>query len=242
MIYAGAFVSGFQVQPRILVIEDDRAVARTICSGLDTSGYEVRAVSTGEEGLLALPEYRPNLIVLDLNLPGRSGLEVLRLVREKACDLRVLILTSHNEVEDRIIGLRKGADDYLGKPFSIGELEARIEVLLRRGVPAEEATTLSLADLSLDQQSHTVLRSGRKLVLTQKEFSLLLYLLQHKGRVVSRDMLSRDVWHETSRFTPLDNVIDVQMNRLRQKVDDPFAQRLLHTIRGVGYSLREPEQ
>ncbi len=226
---------------RVLVIEDDGGVARTIRSGLEASGYEVSEASTGEQGLSLIQDSCPDLLVLDLNLPGLGGLEVLRRLREEGNDLRVLILTSHNEVEDRIYGLRKGADDYLGKPFSIGELEARVAVLLRRGPQEGQPATLHLADLVLDKAAHTAWRSGRKLSLTQREFELLLYLMQHRGRTVSRDMLSRDVWRETSRFTPIDNVIDVQMTRLRQKIDDPFTCRLLRTVRGVGYSLREPE-
>ena len=228
-------------QSRILVVEDDKGVSRMIRSGLEAIGYEVEESETGEDGLLVLATFRPHLIVLDLNLPGQGGLEVLRQIREQTHDMRVLILTSHNEVEDRILGLHSGADDYLGKPFSVGELEARIEVLLRRGQPTEPVITFSAGDLVLDTEAHSVSRSDRKLCLTKREFDLLLFLLQHKGRIVSRDMLSRDVWRETSRFTPIDSVIDVQMARLRQKIDEPFAVRLLHTIRGVGYSIREPE-
>jgi DNA-binding response OmpR family regulator len=226
---------------RILVLEDDKGVARAIRSGLEASHYEVREVANAEEAFLLFPDFRPDLLVLDLNLPGRNGLEVLQQLRDGGEDIRVLILTSHNEVEDRIIGLRKGADDYLGKPFSIGELEARVEVLLRRGLPPEKTATLRLADLLLDKEAHTATRAGRKLPLTAREFELVRYLLEHKGRAVSREMLARDIWQETSRFTPLDSVIDVQMARLRQKIDDPFATRLLQTIRGVGYSMREPE-
>jgi DNA-binding response OmpR family regulator len=226
---------------RILVVEDDKGVARTVRSGLEAHGYEVREAETGEEGMLMVADYKPHLLILDLNLPGRGGLEILQQLREEGDDTRVLVLTSHNEVEDRILGLRKGADDYLGKPFSIGELEARVEVLLRRGVSQENTTTLRLADLVLDKNAHSVWRSGQKLPLTQREFELLQYLLEHKGRAVSREMLARDIWRETSRFTPIDGVIDVQMTRLRQKIDDPFPTRLLQTIRGVGYSLREPE-
>lgn len=226
---------------RILVVEDDRAVSRTIRSGLEASGYEIWEVDSGEAAMPVLARYQPQVLVLDLNLPGQSGLEVLRTIRKQGPDIRVLILTSHTEVEDRILGLRTGADDYLGKPFSIGELEARIEVLLRRGLPVDAHAELSLGDLLLNKEDQTASRSGKRLPLTQREFDLLLYLLEHKGRAVSREMLSRDVWKEISRFTPLDNVIDVQMTRLRQKLDDPFSTRLLHTIRGVGYTLREPE-
>lgn len=229
-----------EVLPKILVVEDDRGVSRTIRSSLEASGYEVLEADTGEGVLLTITEYKPRLLVLDLNLPGQNGLDVLREVRGRRLDVRVLILTSHNEVEDRIAGLRTGADDYLGKPFSIGELEARIEALLRRDQTVDESVRLSAGDLTLDQQTHAASRSGQRLPLTQRVFELLSYLLRHKGKTVSREMLSRDVWRETSRFTPLDNVIDVQMTRLRQKVDDPFTTRLIHTIRGVGYSLREP--
>jgi DNA-binding response OmpR family regulator len=143
-------------------------------------------------------------------------------------------------VEERVHGLREGADDYLGKPFAFSELMARIEALLRRGQPMKSSHSLSVADLVLDLTLRRARRSEVSLALTEQEFDLLFYLVENRNRTVSREMLARDVWHETSRFTPIDNVIDVQMARLRRKVDEPFETKLLYTVRGVGFSLREP--
>lgn len=228
-------------QQRILVVEDDPKLAKALSLELTNHGYEVQVANSGEEGFFLLYSFRPNLLLLDLTLPGRSGLEILKQVRQQGHDVRVLVLTSHNEVDDRITGLKAGADDYLGKPFSFPELLARTEALLRRGTPPDEPTALRVADLVIDTRERTAVRSGTKLLLTQREFDLLVYLIEHRDRTVSREMLSRDVWRETSRFTPIDNVIDVQMARLRRKIDDPFQTKLLQTIRGVGFILREPQ-
>ncbi len=154
--------------------------------------------------------------------------------------MRVLILTSHNTIEDRVAGLKTGADDYMGKPFSFPELIARIEALLRRVLPPASPRRLTIGDLDLDSASRSAWRNGQKLDLTAREFDLLFYLSKNRGRTVSREMLARDVWQETSRYTPIDNVIDVQMARLRKKVDDPFRVKLLQTIRGIGFCLQEP--
>jgi len=225
---------------RILVIEDDKKMARSLREGFDERGYDVQVASSGEEGFFVVFSFRPDLLVLDLNLPGRGGLEILRQLREQALDLRILVLTSHNELEERVQGLRQGADDYLGKPFAFTELMARVEALLRRGQPTTPSHSLAVADLILDLTLRRARRSGTSLALTDQEFDLLLYLVENRNRAVSREMLARDVWHETSRFTPIDNVIDVQMARLRRKVDEPFETKLLYTVRGVGFSLREP--
>ena len=153
-----------------------------------------------------------------------------------------MMLTSHNSVEDRVEGLRTGADDYLGKPFSFPELMARIEALLRRVQSGAPSRDLEVCDLSLNVRERTAMRSGIKLDLTTREFDVLLYLTENHGRIVSREMLAKDVWKESSRFSPLDNVIDVQMARLRKKVDDPFQSKLLQTVRGLGFSLRETKE
>lgn len=228
------------VRPRILVIEDDPKMARSLNDGVAGCGFEVKIAHTGEEGFFLVYSFRPDLILLDLNLPGRGGMEILRQIRELALDIRVMILTSHNEVGERVEGLREGADDYLGKPFAFTELIARIEALLRRGQVKAPMRTFRVGNLILDMEHRRALRSNMELTLTQKEFDLLLYLVENCNRTVSREMLARDVWHETSRFTPIDNVIDVQMARLRRKVDDPFDSKLLYTVRGVGFVLREP--
>lgn len=225
---------------RILIIEDDRKLSEALLSGIEAAGYEVMAAGTAEEGFFLIHSQRPDLVLLDLTLPHRNGLDILQQVRSEGIDVRVLILTSHNTVEDRVDGLRTGADDYLGKPFSFPELMARIDALLRRMLPPKPAAVLAIGDLSIDTKMRTASRAGEALDLTTREFELLLYLAENRGRTVSREMLARDVWHETSRFTPIDNVIDVQIARLRRKVDDPFAVKLLQTVRGIGFSLREP--
>lgn len=229
------------VRPRILIIEDDKKMAQSLREGLEERGYDVQTAASGEEGFFVVFSFRPDLLLLDLNLPGRGGLEILKQLREQALEVRIMVLTSHNEVEERVQGLRGGADDYLGKPFAFSELMARVEALLRRGMPARTTNSLSVADLVLDMTLRRARRSGSNLTLTDQEFDLLLYLVENRNRAVSREMLARDVWHETSRFTPIDNVIDVQMARLRRKVDEPFETKLLYTVRGVGFSLREPQ-
>jgi two-component system, OmpR family, copper resistance phosphate regulon response regulator CusR len=225
---------------RILIIEDEKKMSDALVAGLEANGYEAVAAMTGEEGFFLAHSLRPDLLLLDLSLPQRNGLEILQQIRAEALDVRILVLTSHNSVEDRVSGLNAGADDYLGKPFSFPELLARVASLLRRN-QSHAQLPLQIADLILDTNARTATRSGIRLDLTHREFDLLLYLAQNRNRPVSREMLARDVWRETSRFTPLDNVIDVQMTRLRRKVDDPFPVKLLRTVRGVGFTLREPD-
>jgi DNA-binding response OmpR family regulator len=228
---------------RILIVEDDRKTADALVLGLERGGYEAILARSGEEAFFLVHSKQPDLVVLDLTLPQRGGLEILAQIRAHSITLRVLILTSHNSVDDRVTGLNAGADDYLGKPFSFPELVARVSSLLRRSTAvSERSSPLKLADLTLDAQTRTVSRSGSVIDVTTREFDLLLYLLNHRNDAVSREMLAKDVWKEVSRFTPIDNVIDVQMTRLRRKIDDPFPVKLLHTIRGVGFTLREPEQ
>lgn len=223
---------------RILVIEDEIKVARALKEGLERQHYEVSMAHTGEEGFYLLNEQTFDLVVLDLMLPGRDGLEILSTLRKRGIETSVLILTAKDAVEERVLGLDRGADDYLIKPFAFPELLARIRALLRRG-RSDQALRLKLADLEMDLVTHKATRSEQSLQLTAKEFELLEYLLRHQGHVVSREMLARDVWNETARATPLDNVIDVHIARLRRKVDDPFDRKLIHTLRGVGFILRE---
>jgi DNA-binding response OmpR family regulator len=229
------------VRSKILIIEDDRKMSAALVSGVQAAGYDVTAAGSAEEGFFLVHNLQPDLLLLDLTLPQRNGLDILKQIRKEGLDLRVLILTSHNTVEDRVEGLRTGADDYLGKPFSFPELIARIDVLLRRFLPPSQTIFLAIGDLSIDTRTKTASRSGERLDLTAREFDLLLYLAENHGRTVSREMLAKDVWQETSRFTPIDNVIDVQVARLRRKVDDPFSIKLLQTVRGLGYSLKEPQ-
>ncbi len=221
---------------RILVIEDEQKVARALKEGLEHEGYQVSIAHSGEEGFYLLNSGTFELLLLDLMLPGRDGLEILKTIRRQQMNLPVLILTARDAIEDRVEGLNSGADDYLTKPFAFSELLARIRALLRRGND-EQTLQLQLDDLQMDLLLRKVKRSGKTLNLTLREYELLEYLLRHQGEVVSREMLASDVWQETNRATPIDNLIDVHIARLRRKLDDPFATKLLHTIRGVGFLL-----
>lgn len=234
-------MSAAQARSKILIIEDDRKLAVALISGIEAAGYDVTAATSAEEGFFLLHSLQPHLLLLDLTLPHRNGLDILRQIRKERIDVRVLILTSHNTTEDRVEGLNSGADDYLGKPFSFPELIARIAALLRRVLPIVPLGPLLIGDLTLDPKTRTAFRSGVQLELTAREFDLLLYLAENHGRTVSREMLAKDIWRETCRFTPIDNVIDVQVARLRRKIDDPFQIKLLQTVRGLGFSLREPQ-
>jgi DNA-binding response OmpR family regulator len=232
-------VSTAHTQARVLIIEDDKKLADALVAGIEAEGYNVGFAPSAEEGFFLLHSLQPDLLLLDLTLPHRNGLDILRQIRREGMDVRVLILTSHNTVDDRVEGLNSGADDYLGKPFSFPELLARIDALLRRVLPPTTSSSLKISDLILNTRERTASRRGATLELTAREFDVLLYLAENRGRTVSREMLAKDVWKESSRFTPLDNVIDVQIARLRKKVDDPFDTKLLQTIRGLGFSLRE---
>lgn len=225
---------------RVLIVEDERKLAQVLSSALQAEHYEVVVAATGEDGFYRANAELFDLVVLDLMLPGRNGLEILQTLRQRRIETPVLILTARDGVDDRVLGLDLGADDYLVKPFALPELLARIRALLRRG-RASDAFRLKVADLELDLVARRVNRGDRLIDLTAREFELLEYLLRHQGHLVSREMLARDVWKEPRRATPLDNVIDVQMARLRRKVDPEGAARLIHTVRGVGFVLREGE-
>jgi two-component system copper resistance phosphate regulon response regulator CusR len=225
---------------RVLIVEDERKLAQVLSSALLAEHYEVVVAGTGEEGFYRANAELFELVVLDLMLPGRSGLEILQTLRRRRIDTPVLILTARDGIDDRVLGLDLGADDYLVKPFALPELLARIRALLRRGRPSE-LLRLKVADLELDLVARRVVRADKLIDLTAREFELLEYLLRHQGHLVSREMLARDVWKEPRRATPLDNVIDVQMARLRRKVDADGASRLIHTVRGVGFVIRDGE-
>jgi len=225
---------------RVLIVEDERKLAQVLSSALQAEHYDVVVAATGEDGFYRANAEPFDLVVLDLMLPGRSGLEILQTLRQRHVDTPVLILTARDGIEDRVVGLDLGADDYLVKPFALPELLARIRALLRRGRPSD-VFRLKVADLEMDLVARRVARADRSIDLTGREFELLEYLLRHRGHLVSREMLARDVWKEPRRATPLDNVIDVQMTRLRKKVDADAGDRLIHTIRGVGFVLREGE-
>jgi len=221
----------------ILVVEDEPKVAQALRRGLEAQHYRVTTAATGEEGYFLATTRAFDLILLDLMLPGRGGLEILAALREQHCPTPVLVLTARDAVEDRVAGLDRGADDYLVKPFAFPELLARIRALTRRG-RVDEALRLNLADLELDRVTRRVARAGEKIELTAREFELLEYLMLHQGHTVSREMLARDVWRVNERATPLDNVIDVHIARLRRKIDAPFETKLIRTIRGVGFALQ----
>jgi two-component system, OmpR family, copper resistance phosphate regulon response regulator CusR len=225
---------------RVLVVEDESKVAGALDEGLTGEGYDVVVASTGEDAFFLANEQTFDLVVLDVMLPGRDGFEVLRALRRRSLQMPVLMLTARDAVDDRVIGLDHGADDYLVKPFAFAELLARIRALLRRG-RTDPALSLKAADIEIDIVTRRAVRAHQVLALTAREFELLEYLVRHQNSVVSREMLARDVWKEPSRGTPLDNVIDVHMAHLRRKVDQDFSVRLIHTVRGVGFILREGE-
>jgi two-component system, OmpR family, copper resistance phosphate regulon response regulator CusR len=224
----------------ILLVEDERKLAEAVAEGLQGEGYAVTLSPSGEHALSSLRRQHVDLILLDVMLPGRSGFEVLADMRRGGFKMPVLILTSRDSIDDRVLGLDAGADDYLVKPFAFPELLARVRALMRRKLPAA-FPPLQIADLTLELDGRTASRGGKKLELTAREFDLLEYLLQNRGTVVSREMLAREVWKQVMRYTPLDNVIDVQITRLRRKLDGEFPKKLLHTVRGVGFVLREDE-
>jgi DNA-binding response OmpR family regulator len=225
---------------RILVVEDEKKVARALREGLEAERFDVTVAGNGEEGFFLVSDQTFDLIVLDLMLPGRDGLDILKTLRKRSVRTPVLILTARDAVEDRVLGLDCGADDYLVKPFAFAELLARLRALLRRGRP-EDVLRLKLADLEIDLVTRKVQRGSQVLHLTAREYELLEYLLRHAGHTVSREMLARDVWSEPGRDPTTDNVIDVHIARLRRKVDDPFDRKLLKTVRGVGFALSEDE-
>ncbi len=221
---------------RILIVEDEKKVAAFIKKGLEEETYAVDVAYDGEDGLHMGLENQYDLIILDLMLPIIDGLNVLSRLREKKVDTPILLLTAKDSVEDKVTGLNTGADDYLTKPFAFSELLARIRVLLRRG-KAETKTVLEINGLSLDLVSHKVKRDDEEIELTGKEYSLLEYFMRNQGKVLTRTMIAEHVWDYN--FDTFTNVIDVYVNHLRKKVDKGYPEKLLHTLRGVGYIMKE---
>ncbi|MEO8596156.1 MAG: response regulator transcription factor [Candidatus Solibacter sp.] len=219
---------------RILLVEDEEDAARVLAKGLREQAYAVDVAHDGEAALAKTAVNDYDLILLDILLPGRSGLEVCAELRASGQSTPVLMLTALDEVHNRIHGLDQGADDYLGKPFDFDELLARIRALLRRG-PRLEQVSLDIGDLHLDTRSHTATRGGRRIDLTAKEYALLEYLARRRGEVVGRADISEHVWEET--YDPFSNLIEVYIQRLRKKLEDCPGPRLLHTRRGQGYLL-----
>ncbi len=224
---------------RILIVEDEAKVARALTQGLQAELYDVTTATSGEDGFFRASSEQFDLIILDVMLPGRDGFEILKTLRASGSQVPVLMLTARDTVHDRVAGLDQGADDYLVKPFAFPELLARIRVLLRRARP--DLLRFRFADLELDVVTRKVTRAGQAIDLRMREFELLEYLMRHQGQLVSREMLARDVWKALHRGTPLDNVIDVHIARVRRKIDSDFPVKLIHTVRGVGFVLREEE-
>jgi DNA-binding response OmpR family regulator len=222
--------------PRVLIIEDQKRLLGSLERGLAEEGFEVLTAPTGEEGFYLASTRAPDVVVLDLMLPGRDGLQVLADLRAGGFSRAVLILTSRDAVEDRVRGLDAGADDYLVKPFAFAELVARVRALLRRNL-GEREVLLRADTLEMDLLAHRVVRAGVEVELSNREFELLAYLLRHKNTTVTREMVGREVWKEPDGV--LTNVIDVYINALRKKVEQPGQRQLIHTVRGVGYALRD---
>ncbi|MHB9025233.1 MAG: response regulator transcription factor [Armatimonadota bacterium] len=226
------------MEERILLVEDERKVAQSVKIGLEQKGYCVVTAESGESAEAFLHGQAFDAVILDLMLPGKNGLEVLAVMRQSDVQTPVLILTALDAVSKRVQGLDTGADDYLTKPFALPELLARVRALLRRG-KGSELLSLTLADLTMDLIKHRVTRDGQPIELTVKEYEVLEYLLRHKEQVVSREMLAREVWNMPELYPALCNVMDVHVARLRRKIDDPFPTKLIHTVRGVGFVIRE---
>jgi DNA-binding response OmpR family regulator len=224
---------------RLLLIEDEDKVAAFVKRGLVAERYAVDVCRDGTQGLEFAQSYSYDLIILDLMLPGIDGTTVLKRIRSVDHKVPVLILTARDAVQDKVSNFEAGADDYLTKPFAFAELQVRVKALLRRG-PVNRSSTVRLADLELDRLSQQVKRAGKRVDLTSKEYALLEYLLSNPGRVLSRNMIIEHVWDES--FDGLTNVVDVYIRHLRKKVDDGHKTKLIHTVRGVGYTVHEESE
>jgi two-component system copper resistance phosphate regulon response regulator CusR len=219
---------------RVLLVEDDIRIARFLTKGLREKTYAVDVAGDGDDALYKAAVNDYDAIILDVMLPGRNGFEVCRELRDEGSNVPVLMLTARDSVEDRVAGLDTGADDYLTKPFDVSELMARLRALLRRG-HVVRPERIEVEDMVIDTRSQQVKRGGQAIVLTAKEYALLEYLARNAGRVISRTEITEHVWDE--RVDLFSNLIDVHVNRLRRKIDDPFASKLIHTRRGAGYVL-----
>jgi two-component system OmpR family response regulator len=224
---------------KLLIVEDDKEGAAYLGKALKEAGHAVDLASDGREGLLLAASEPYDVIVLDRMLPSVDGLGILRTIRAAGVKTPVLLLTALGGIDDRVEGLEAGGDDYLVKPFAIAELLARINALARRPPPQDVQTSLQVADLKLDLLKRQVTRAGQRVELQPKEFQLLEYLMRHAGRVVTRTMLLETVWD--FHFDPKTNIVETHISRLRAKLDRGHARELIHTVRGAGYCLREPD-
>lgn len=221
---------------RILLIEDEARVAGFLQKGFRAEAFSVDVATDGETGSRLARANDYDVIILDIMLPKKDGFQVLKEIRAAGVQTPVLVLSAKGDVEDRIEGLNLGADDYLAKPFAFSEVLARVRALLRRNTSSEKSSVLRVADLQIDLLRRRVTRAGREIVLTNKEFELLEYLARNAGRVLSRVILTEHIWD--LHFDSGTNIVDVVINRLRRKLDDPFTPKLIHTVRGVGYVLK----
>lgn len=223
---------------RILIVEDEKRVAQFLRKGFLAESFAVDIASDGERGSFLARSEDYDAIILDVMLPKKDGIEILKEVRQAKVTTPILILSAKSELEDRLAGLDLGADDYLPKPFAFSEVLARIRALIRRST-GEPSVVLRVADLEMDVLKRQVTRDRKNIPLTNKEFQVLEYLIRNKGRVISRVILTEHVWD--MNFDSETNIVDVVINRLRRKIDDPFQIKLIHTIRGAGYAIREPQ-
>ncbi|MEO6741867.1 MAG: response regulator transcription factor [Chthoniobacteraceae bacterium] len=224
---------------RILLVEDEAKVSRAVALGLKAEHYAVDTAKDGREGLELAIVNPYDLLIVDLMLPVMNGTEVIRRVREKNPDVPILVLTARDALADKVVNFESGADDYMTKPFAFAELLVRVKALLRRGA-VNRSNIVQIADLTIDRVTHQVQRAGSTIKLTSKEYGLLEYLAIHPGRVLSRTMIMEHVWDES--FESLTNIVDVYVRQLRVKIDEPFEKKLIHTIRGAGYTLNDSFQ
>jgi two-component system, OmpR family, response regulator len=223
---------------RILIVEDEKRVAQFLQKGFQAESFTVDIANDGQNGLRLAQTETYDAIILDVMLPGKSGIEILTSLRQVKIDTPVLMLSARSDIEDRVEGLNLGADDYLPKPFAFSEVLARVRAIVRRKSADVMGSFLTVADLRMDLLARRVERAGKDIPLTNKEFELLEYLLRNKGRVLSRVILMEHIWD--INFDSETNIVDVVINRLRRKIEDGFSTKLIHTVRGVGYALKEP--
>ena len=226
---------------RILVVDDEPKIVESLREGLELEGYNVDSSLSGEDAFFLMSNHQYDLVLLDWMLPGRSGIEILNTIRKKGTETPILLLTAKDTVDDKIQGLDSGADDYITKPFDFLELKARIRSLLRRDQYRKNQTILNLDGLEINCNQRTVLRYENdfkmNVDLTNKEFELLSYLCKYRKETVSREMISKQVWKIESRVTSMNSIIDVHINRLRKKIDDPFKKKVIKTVRGIGFRI-----